>query len=137
MKLEFAFDIQKRINFLVKKLNLKYISAKNLICFKSIGSSGRSYARIWSLPKIWQMGLNIKAHYCIEVISEKFYKQSLDEQEKILIHELLHIPKNFSGALVPHRTHKHRSFRHYHDRVEELYKQLKSAKINSWSTQTR
>lgn len=125
MNLKTAPDIQKRIRFLVKELELKYISAKNLFCFRSTGSTGRAYARIWSLPKIWQMGLSIEAHYCIEVISEKFDRQSLDEQEKILIHELLHIPKNFSGALVPHRTHKHRSFKHYHDHVDELYKQLR------------
>lgn len=125
MNLSLAPDIQKRIKFLVKELDLTYISAKNLICFRSTGSTGRAYARIWSLPKIWQMGLNIEAHYCIEVISEKFDRQYLDEQEKILIHELLHIPKNFSGALVPHRTHKNRTFRHYHDHVDELYKQLR------------
>ena len=124
MKLLLAPDIQKRIDFLVPELELDYIDHRNLICFRSTGSTGRAYARIWSLPKIWQMGLGIEPHYCIEVISEKFDKQSLDEQEKILIHELLHIPKNFSGALVPHRTHKHRSFRHYHDHVDELYKTL-------------
>jgi predicted metallopeptidase len=131
-----APDIKKRIDFLIFGLKLVHINHKNIFCFRSTGSVGRAYARIWSLPKIWQMGLSVVPHYCIEVISEKFDKQNPDEQEKILIHELMHIPKNFSGALVPHRNHKHRFFRHYHDRVEELYKQLKSAKINSWSVQT-
>ena len=120
-----APDIKKRIDFLAKELSLLHINYKNIFCFRSTGSTGRAYARIWSLPKIWQMGLNIEAHYCIEVIAEKFDKQSPDEQEKILIHELMHIPKNFSGALVPHRTHKNRTFRHYHDHVDELYKMLK------------
>jgi len=70
------------------------------------------------------MALNVKAHYCIEVLSQHFDNQSLDDQEKILIHELMHIPKNFSGALVPHRNHKHKTFRHYHDTVENLFNML-------------
>jgi len=132
MELQLAPDIKKRIDFLSKELALLHINYKNLICFRSTGSTGRgAYARIWSLPKIWQMGLNIEAHYCIEVIAEKFDKQSPDEQEKILIHELMHIPKNFSGALVPHRNHKHRTFRHYHDRIDELYKTLTKKSYDS------
>nr|MBP9781797.1 metallopeptidase [Candidatus Woesebacteria bacterium] len=102
-----ASDIQKRIEFLVHELEIDYIKAENLVCFRSFGSTGRARARIWSMPTIWQIALSIEPHYCIEVISEKFDNQSLDDQERILIHELMHIPKTFSGALVPHRTHKH------------------------------
>lgn len=124
MKWIFAPDISQRINFLVSELGLKYISSSQIICFRSMGSSGRATARIWSLPTIWQLALSIKPHYCLEVISEKFDKLKLDDQERVLIHELLHIPKTFSGALVPHRSQHHRSFRHYHDTVEMLYRQL-------------
>ncbi len=124
MKFEKAADIQRRITFLVNELQMEHVKAKNLVCFRSYGSSGRARARIWSMPSIWQIALDIEPHYCIEVISEKFDNQSLDDQERILIHELMHIPKTFSGALVPHRTHKHRSFRHYHDTVENLFDRL-------------
>jgi predicted metallopeptidase len=124
MRFAKAQDIQKRTVYLVRELNLTYIKPENLICFRSWGSTGRARARIWSMPTIWQIGLGIEPHYCIEVISEKFDNQSLDDQERILIHELMHIPKTFSGALVPHRTHKHRTFRHYHDTVENYFKQL-------------
>lgn len=121
MQLSLAPDISRRIFHLLKNLDLPHIRAANLICFRSTGSTGRARARIWSLPKIWQMALSVEAHYCIEVISEKFDDLSPDDQDRTLIHELLHIPQNFSGALVPHRNHKHRTFRHYHDRVEQLF----------------
>lgn len=124
MQLSPAPDISRRISRLLKNLDLPHVRAANLVCFRSTGSTGRARARIWSLPKIWQMALSVEAHYCIEVISEKFDDLSVDDQDRTLIHELLHIPLNFSGALVPHRNHKHRTFRHYHDRVELLFNKL-------------
>lgn len=104
---------------------MNYVVAPQVICFRSHGSTGRATARIWGLPTIWQQALDVGAHYCLEVISERFDRLSPSEQEKVLIHELLHIPKTFSGALVPHRTHHHRSFRHYHDTVDALFNSLR------------
>src|SRR3989344_436590 len=117
-------NITKRINFLVNELSLDHISSGQIFSFRSHGSSSRATARIWSLPTIWQQALNVRPHYCLEVISERFDRLNLDDQERVLIHELMHIPKTFSGALVPHRTHRHRSFRHYHDTVESFYQSL-------------
>ena len=117
-------SITKRINFLVKELELNHISSGQIFSFKSFASSSRTTALIWRLPTIWQQALDIKPHYCLEVISERFDKLNLDDQARVLIHELMHIPKTFSGALVPHRTHHHRSFRHYHDTVETLFRSL-------------
>lgn len=126
MRWEKAHDIQKRITFLVKQLDLTYIKPSQVICFRSVGSVSRARARIWSLPTIWQQALNVPAHYCLEVLSEKFDRLSLDDQERVLIHELVHIPKTFSGALVPHRSHTHgrRTYRHYEDQVEHLFRTL-------------
>ena len=106
MEWEFAPDIQKQIISLVNKLSLTHIFPKRVFCFRSYGSKSRAKARIWSLPRIWQKALKVEAGYCIEVISEKFDKLSEKEQPSILIHELLHIPKTFSGSLLPHRNRR-------------------------------
>jgi len=122
MQFEKAPDIQKKLNHLLEYIDFPHIDASRVIAFRSKGSKARARARIWSMPRIWQMALNIKAHYVIEVISHHFDNQSKDEQLKILIHELMHIPKSFSGALVPHRG---RGKRHqvHHTLVNKLYKQ--------------
>ena len=104
MRLEVASDIKKKVGLLVKKLEISHIDPKGIYCFRSFGSKSKARARIWSLPRIWQMALGIKPGYCIEVLSEKFDKLSNDDKTKVLIHELLHIPKTFSGALLPHRS---------------------------------
>jgi predicted metallopeptidase len=98
-----ASDITTELNRIILSLGFSHIKPQNIVCFRSRGSKSRAIARIWSLPKIWQMALNAEAHYCVEVISERFDRLSSSEKEKVLIHELLHIPKNFSGALLPHR----------------------------------
>lgn len=99
-----ADDIQKTINHIISVLELSYIDQTRIFCYRSEGSKARAYARTWGYPKIFQDALNIKPAYVIEVLSHHFDKLSEDEKKKVLIHELLHIPRNFSGALVPHRT---------------------------------
>ena len=102
MLFEAAPDIQKRINKIVDILDLTHMKPQNVICMRSYKSKARAYARIWSLPRIWQKALGVDAHYILEVLSERFDKQSSQDQDRTLIHELMHIPKTFSGALVPH-----------------------------------
>lgn len=70
---------------------------------RGFGSTSRAIARIWSLPRPWQMVLKISPQYIIEVIAQKFDKLSEENKDQTLIHELLHIPKTFSGALSPHK----------------------------------
>ncbi len=105
MKIKYERDdsIQERINKIIDILDWKHIKKENVICFKSKGtSSKRVIARCWALPKIFQQALNIEAHYCIEVISERFNKLNENEKDKVLIHELMHIPKTFGGGLKHH-----------------------------------
>jgi len=103
MQFDLAPDISSELKRIVVSLELNYIKPENIVSFRSYGSTSRAIARIWSLPRIWQIALKKDAYYCIEVISERFDRMSQKDKEKVLIHELLHIPKNFSGALLPHR----------------------------------
>jgi predicted metallopeptidase len=48
------------------------------------------------------MSLKCEPQYIIEVISEKFDRLGETEKNKVLLHEIVHIPKNFSGSLMPH-----------------------------------
>lgn len=98
-----APDIEKELKAITRHLAFPHVNVKRVICFRSFGSTSRARARIWSLPRVWQQALGQPAAYIIEVISEKFDKLSCDDKERVLIHELLHIPKNFSGSLLPHR----------------------------------
>jgi len=119
MKFYPAADIQTRIEKIVSRADMGHINTSRIICMRSTGSKARAYARIWSLPRIWQEALGIEAHYVIEVISERFDKLKTEAQDRTLIHELLHIPKTFSGALVPHRCFEKRIDE---KAVEKIYK---------------
>ena len=95
--------LQKRLDGIVKKLNFLHIKSKQVFVFRSFGSKSRAQARIWGFPRIWQQAFDLRPAYCLEVLSEKFDRLNESQQTKVLIHELMHIPKNFSGSLLAHR----------------------------------
>lgn len=123
MELKKAPDVQKRLGEIQRKLKLPHLKIGKIIAFRSFGSRSRARARIWAFPRIWQMALKLTPHYCIEVLAEKFDRLSTDDKDRVLIHELMHIPKNFSGALLPHRGRAKVGINHH--TVEQLFKQLK------------
>ena len=114
-------DMQWQINHLIHTLELGHLRADRILCYRTTGSSARAYARIWSFPKIFQQALHLKPAYVIEVISEKYDRLPDDKKTQVLIHELLHIPKNFSGSLLPHKYGKTTIERE----VVRLYKEFK------------
>lgn len=120
-----APEISRELARIVKSLHLTHIDPGKIVCFRSYGSTSRARARIWSLPRVWQLALNVTPHYVIEVLSEKFDKLSSDDQTRVFIHELMHIPKSFSGALVPHRGRFHAI---NHGTVEQLFRQYTNQK---------
>jgi predicted metallopeptidase len=123
MTLDFvkAPDIDQEIKKIVKHLELDHIKPSSVSAFRSTGSKARARARIYAMPRIWQQALDIGPHYCIEFLVEHFDNLKFSHQQKVIIHELLHIPKTFSGALVPHFG-KGRSHQVTHGVVNKLYK---------------
>lgn len=114
---EKAPDIQRRALKLVEVLKLDSILFDRLFFYRSTGSKSRAYARTWGLPRLWQNALGVEPAYIIEVISSYFDKLKPRDQDRVILHELTHIPKNFSGALLPHTRRRKGSFHH---KLEEL-----------------
>lgn len=114
-----APDIKKRVSTIVSTIDVDWIKKERIFYFRSKNSKTRAYARIWGLSRIFQMALDIEPAYVLEVISEKFDKLRKKDQDKVLLHELAHIPKTFSGSLLPHI--KKGKFR-FEDKVHELIK---------------
>ncbi|KKR11535.1 MAG: Metallopeptidase-like protein [Candidatus Woesebacteria bacterium GW2011_GWA1_39_21] len=118
---EKAKDIQTRIAHLIRLSHLPFAPEK-ISCMRSYNSKSRAYARIWGLSKVWQLSLNLKPSYVIEVLSEKFDGLPNDKKDEVLLHELAHIPNNFSGSLLPHIRHGKRSFSKKVDRLVQSVK---------------
>lgn len=118
-----APDIDRKVREIVTHLSLQHINPNQVVSFRSYHSKARARARIYSMPRIWQQALNLKPHYCIEFISQHFDHLNPSDQIRVVIHELLHIPKTFSGALVPHKG-KSRRHQVTHQTVEKLLKLL-------------
>ena len=121
MTYERAPDVDLIVQNVLMKFpdKLTHINGFRIICIRSHNSSVRAYARIWSMPQVWKTALDIDAFYVLEVLSKYFDKQSDDEKEKTILHELLHIPKTFSGALLPHVYGK--EGKHIEEKVKEYY----------------
>ena len=102
MKYDFAPDLQERMEEIVKLLNLDWVDVNRVKCFRSYGSSTkRTIARCHTIGKLMQKAMNVKAWYTIEFL-EKFGKMARSEQDKVIIHELMHIPKTFGGGFRQH-----------------------------------
>lgn len=104
--LKFYLDelLKNRLIDIVSVLGLDYVDLDDVFCVKSSGSTAsRVRARCWGLPRVWQQVLGLRPKYVIELLGDYFDKISPLEQDQLLIHELLHIPQTFSGALRNHR----------------------------------
>jgi predicted metallopeptidase len=100
-----APDIKKRMDEIIELLRFDHVKPENVYCVRSRGSqSRRIIARIHGLGRIWQLAMGIEATYIIEVISEQFDPLSGDGQDRVLVHELLHIPHGFQGGFRHHKN---------------------------------
>jgi predicted metallopeptidase len=101
-----AEDVDLRVKEIIRKLKMTHIDETRVICLRSKGSgSRRVIARCHGLPRIMQVALNQKPHYVIEILSERFDRLSREDQTKVLIHEILHIPHCFGGGFRAHKSY--------------------------------
>ncbi len=103
MKYEIAKDIKKQIDMLVPQFGFTHVDTKRIFCIRSFDAKTRAIARIWGMAKLFHEVAGLPVSYIIEVNAKRFDKQSDRDKLKTLIHELMHIPKTFSGALLSHR----------------------------------
>ncbi len=125
------FALKEKVVRMAEALEMEHVIVERLRCVRSYGSgSDRTIARCHALPRIWQTTLQVPAHYTIEVISEVFDKQSEEEKEKTLIHELMHIPKAFGGGF---RHHDYVCARNVSEMHKKYLKNTGRAKAPSYS----
>jgi len=105
-----AFDVKNRLEELLNKLNFENFDKSRIYCLRSKNANTRAVARIYGLSRIWQKVLKNPPTYILEVVSEKYDKLSFRQKDRVLLHEVAHIPKNFSGSLIPHIRKGKRSF---------------------------
>lgn len=107
MRYQIDSEIKNQIDKLIDKLQLTYIDKKRVFCIRSFDAKTRAIARIWGMSRLFAEVAGIKPCYIIEVNNKRFDRLPKREKIKTLVHELLHIPKTFSGALLSHRGRYH------------------------------
>ncbi len=114
--------LKQQLKKTIKEAGVTWVKTSRIFTYRSENAKTRAYARIWGLSRIWQKALKEDPAYILEVISEKYDKLSDHEKSKVLLHEVAHIPKNFSGALVPHIR---RGKGNFYRKVNDLIKRIK------------
>jgi len=120
MRYEPAPDLQQKMIEIVNALEMDHIKTDRVKCFRSTGSSTkRTIARCHTIGKLMQRAMETKAFYAIEFL-EPFEKLSKKDQEKTIIHELLHIPKTFGGGFRQHDFVCEENVNILHEKFENL-----------------
>lgn len=104
MPIKYAFDekLHQRTIEICRKL-FPHVKLDHISCIRSWGSGSKyTIARCHALGKALQVGMQRKGFYTIEFLSEQFDKLSKEEQDKVIIHEIMHIPKSFGGGFRHH-----------------------------------
>ncbi len=96
--------LSRIVERMVEQLGLNYIDVSRVAVVRNLDSSSPAYARIYSVPRPIAVAFDLGPLYAIEIIHRNFEKLDCVAKLRVLVHELLHIPKSFSGSLLPHRS---------------------------------
>ena len=122
IRYELAQDITAKVRDILHKLEMTHVDESRLVCVRSKGSnSKRIIARCHGLSRIMQLALDQEPNYVVEVVSERFDKLGKEEQVRVLIHELMHIPHSFGGGFRSHKPYVTRK------QIERMYKKFVQA----------
>ena len=125
MKYIYAPDLQQ-IADEISTLLFPHVKLGRVRCFRSYGTSSRgTVARCHAVGKLLQKAMQVDAFYALEFLSERFDKLNKEEQIKVIIHELMHIPHSFGGGF---RHHDHVCDKN----IEKSYRAYKIKKKNDW-----
>ena len=118
-----APDIKERVGHIIDILRFDHVRPESVYCVRSRGSkAARTIARIHGLSRIWQDAMETEPKYIIEIIAERFDGLSKENQERTLIHEVLHIPHGFKGGFRHHKDYVNAEI------VETWYKRYQQKK---------
>jgi predicted metallopeptidase len=109
---------------IVRALDFAHVDPDRVYCLRLYGARANAWARIWGLPRVFQEALGIPAAYVVEFLCPGFDRLPRDEQDRVMIHELLHIPTTFSGAVRPERSRGLRIDRRTVERYYRRYRQV-------------
>ncbi len=119
-----APDVKQLVDMVIRELGFTHVDSEHVYCFRSRGSrSRRTVARVHGLEKLWQLAMKTQPGYLIEVIGERFDRLSKADKERVIIHELLHIPRGFSGGFRPHKGYINKKTI---DRLHETFKRRRT-----------
>jgi len=109
-----APDIKERAIAIATKLNMSHIDFDR-VHFYYYYCDTRTIAKITGFFKVLQLAYpHIRPFYVISVNQKNFLGVSKRDQDSTILHELLHIPKTFSGEYS----------KIAHQRIRELSKSL-------------
>ena len=119
MRYSFSTLWTEKARKIAKAVEFDHITLERIACVESSGTkTTRVIARIHTLGKVMQLGMQQRPFYVIELISERFNKQSKEDRVKTIVHELLHIPHSFGGGFRHHKPYVN------HATVEKSFKRL-------------
>ena len=122
-RLKIVYDPRatRAIEIIARALGLNKVSSNSVRVVRSRKARTKAYARIYGLPRPFQVGFGLPPLYVIELVEENFSELDCQGRIRVLIHELLHIPSTFSGSLRPHNSLFHsRNIRRLYKKLVEL-----------------